>query len=48
MDIDFGDILHSQGLIMEIWISSGLPIKQITPTFLGKTFQKVKNLVEIF
>ena len=42
MDTDFDDILHSQGLITQIWISSCLPIKQITPTFLDKTCQKVK------
>ena len=48
MDIDLGDILHSQGLVTQIWISSCLSIKQITPTFLGKTFQEVKNPVGKF
>ena len=48
MDIDLGDILHSQGLVTQIWMSSCLAIKQITPTFLGKIFQIVKNPVGQF
>ena len=45
MDIILGNILYSQRLVTQILLSSYLPIKQITPTFPGKTVQVVKNTV---